>query len=78
MLRKPATFLFGVLLGCTSAAAQVIAIKAGRLIDPDTGTALADTIILIRANKIEAVGRGLAIPPGESNIALPPDTFLPS
>ena len=77
MLRKPATFLFGVLLGCTSAAAQVIAIKAGRLIDPDTGTALADTIILIRANKIEAVGRGLAIPPGATTIDLSNLTVLP-
>ncbi|MGD0136977.1 MAG: amidohydrolase family protein, partial [Bryobacteraceae bacterium] len=77
VLRKPATFLFGVLLGCTSAAAQVIAIKAGRLIDPDTGTALADTIILIRANKIEAVGRGLAIPPGATTIDLSNLTVLP-
>ena len=59
------------------AAAQVIAIKAGRLIDPDTGTALADQIILIRANKIEAVGRGLAIPPGATTIDLSNLTVLP-
>ena len=77
MLRKPAAFLFGVLLGCMPAAAQVIAIKAGRLIDPDTGTALADQIILIRANKIEAVGRGLAIPPGATTIDLSNLTVLP-
>jgi len=77
VLRKPATFLFGVLLGCMSAAAQVIAIKAGRLIDPDAGTALADQIILIRANKIEAVGRGLAIPPGATTIDLSNLTVLP-
>jgi imidazolonepropionase-like amidohydrolase len=77
VLRKPATFLFGVLLGCMSAAAQVIAIKAGRLIDPDTGTALADQVILIRANKIEAVGRELAIPPGATIIDLSNLTVLP-
>jgi imidazolonepropionase-like amidohydrolase len=77
VFRKPATLLFGVLLGCISAAAQVIAIKAGRLIDPDTGTALADQIILIRANKIEAVGRGLAIPPGATTIDLSNLTVLP-
>jgi len=77
VLRKPAAFLFGVLLGCMPAAAQVIAIKAGRLIDPDTGTALADQIILIRANKIEAVGRGLAIPPGATTIDLSNLTVLP-
>ncbi len=77
MLRKLAIFLFGVLLGCVSAAAQVIAIKAGRLIDPDTGTALADQIILIRANKIASVGRRLAIPPGATTIDLSNLTVLP-
>jgi imidazolonepropionase-like amidohydrolase len=37
-------------------AAQVTAIKAGHLIDPDSGVVLSDQIILIRDNKIEAVG----------------------
>jgi imidazolonepropionase-like amidohydrolase len=60
-----------------SAAAQVIAIKAGSLIDPDAGTALADQTILIRANKIEAVGRGLAIPSGATIIDLSNMTVLP-
>jgi imidazolonepropionase-like amidohydrolase len=60
-----------------SAAAQVTAIKAGRLIDPDAGTALVDQIIVIRANKIEAVGQGLAIPSGASVIDLSNMTVLP-
>jgi imidazolonepropionase-like amidohydrolase len=66
-----------MLIACMSADAQVIAIKAGRLIDPDAGAALADQIILIRANKIEAVGRGLAIPSGATIIDLSNMTVLP-
>lgn len=54
-----------------------MAIKAGTLIDPDAGTALADQVILIRANKIEAVGRGLAIPSGATIIDLSSMTVLP-
>jgi imidazolonepropionase-like amidohydrolase len=60
-----------------SAGAQVTAIKAGSLIDPDVGTALADQVILIRANKIAAVGRGLAIPSGATIIDLSNMTVLP-
>jgi imidazolonepropionase-like amidohydrolase len=55
----------------------VIAIKAGSVIEPDAGTALADQTILIRANKIEAVGRGLAIPSGATIIDLSNMTVLP-
>lgn len=66
-----------MLVGCVSAAAQVTAIKAGKLIDPDAGASLADQIILIRSDKIEAVGRGLAIPSGATIIDLSNMTVLP-
>jgi imidazolonepropionase-like amidohydrolase len=59
------------------AAAQVTAIKAGRLIDPDAGTVLNDQVILVRDNKIEAVGKGLAIPAGARVIDLSTKTVLP-
>jgi len=65
------------LVGCMSATAQLTAIKAGNLIDSDAGTVLADQIILIHANKIEAVGRGLAIPPDATIIDLSNMTVLP-
>jgi imidazolonepropionase-like amidohydrolase len=55
----------------------VIAIKAGRLIDPDRGAVLTDQVILIRANKVEAVGPGLPIPAGASVIDLSRMTVLP-
>jgi imidazolonepropionase-like amidohydrolase len=57
--------------------AQMIAIKAGRLVDPDAGTVLANQIILIHDNKIEAVGKGLAIPAGANVIDLSGKTVLP-
>ncbi len=60
-----------------AAAAQVTAIKAGRLIDPDRGAVLTGQVILIRANKVEAVGQGLAIPEGATVIDLSRMTVLP-
>ena len=76
-LRKKATFIFAILAGCAPLAAQVTAIKAGNLIDPDAGAALANQVILIRGGKVEAVGRGLAIPAGATVIDLSSMTVLP-
>jgi imidazolonepropionase-like amidohydrolase len=76
-MRRLASFIFGILVGCMCAAAQITAIKAGSVIDPDAGAVLADQIILIRGNKIEAVGRGLAIPSGATIIDLSNMTVLP-
>lgn len=58
-------------------AAQITAIKAGHLIDPDSGVVLSDQIILIRGNKIDAVGPGLPIPEGTQVIDLSKMTVLP-
>src|SRR6185369_17065041 len=57
--------------------AQTIAVKTGRLIDHDAGTVLFDQVILIHGNKIEAVGKGLAIPAGANVIDLSGKTVLP-
>ena len=66
------------ILSCAAmAAAQVTAIRAGRLIDPDKGMVLQNQIILIRGNKVEAVGAGLTIPPGAQVIDLSQMTVLP-
>jgi imidazolonepropionase-like amidohydrolase len=64
-------------LSCATAAAQVTAVKAGRLIDPDTATVLTDQVILIRDNKIEAVGKNLTIPADAKVIDLSTKTVLP-
>lgn len=67
----------GFLLACTTAVAQVTVMKAGRLVDPDKGVVLTDQVIVIRANKIEAVGSGLAIPQNANVIDLSKMTVLP-
>ena len=59
------------------AMAQVTAIKAGRLVDPQAGVVLPDQVILVRDNKIEAVGRGLSIPADAKIIDLSQMTVLP-
>jgi imidazolonepropionase-like amidohydrolase len=65
-------------LGCAAGvAAQVTAIKAGRLVDPQAGAVLNEQIILIRDNKIEAVGKGIAIPADAKVIDLSQMTVLP-
>jgi imidazolonepropionase-like amidohydrolase len=58
-------------------AAQVTAIHAGKLIDPDSGTVLTGQTILIRAGKIEAVGNDVTIPADAKIIDLSKMTVLP-
>jgi len=60
-----------------SASAQVTAIRAGKLVDPDTGTVLAGQTILVRNNKIEAVGSNITIPSNAKIIDLSKQTVLP-
>jgi imidazolonepropionase-like amidohydrolase len=72
-LRLPFCFLFL----CGTVFAQVTVIKAGRLIQPDEGTVASDQVIVIRANKIESVGSGLAIPADATVIDLSKMTVLP-
>lgn len=56
---------------------QVTAVKAGRLIDPETGTASLNQVILIEGERITAVGPNLAIPAGAAVIDLSKLTVLP-
>lgn len=68
----------GLLLFQTSqAAAQIAAITAGTLVDPETGTATTRQIILIEAGKIKAVGSGLQVPRDAERIDLSEETVLP-
>ncbi len=77
-MKRALAFLLGWWLSCAlSGAAQVTAIKAGRLIDPEAGAVRNDQVILIRDNKIEAVGKDLAIPAGTKVIDLSKMTVLP-
>ena len=57
--------------------AQVTVVRAGRMVDPDSGTVLTNQIILISGNKIQAVGPELTIPAGAKVIDLSDQTVLP-
>ncbi len=77
-MNKTLAFVLGLWLVCAAAAfAQVTAIKAGRLIDPQAGAVLNDQIILIRDHKIEAVGKAISIPADAKIIDLSQMTVLP-
>jgi imidazolonepropionase-like amidohydrolase len=69
--------LVALALFCGLASAQVTVIKAGHLVDVDAGVLLADQTIVIRGGKIEAVGKGLAVPAGAEVIDLSSMTVLP-
>ncbi len=58
-------------------ASRVIAIKAGKLVDPEKGTTAENQIILVRGRKIEAVGTNVQIPADAQVIDLSKSTVLP-
>lgn len=57
--------------------APITAIKAGRLVDPETGTVTTNQVILVEGEKIKAVGANLTIPTGATVIDLSRLTVLP-
>ena len=72
-------FLLATLLFVTlSAKAQVIAIKAGKLIDSNAGKVLENEIILVKDGKVSAVGNQVAIPAGAKLVDLSRKTVCPA
>lgn len=55
----------------------VTAIKAGRLLDPETGTVAANQVIIVEGEKIKAIGANLEIPGGVVVIDLSKLTVMP-
>jgi imidazolonepropionase-like amidohydrolase len=77
-MKRVASVLSGLVVCATAAAAQpVIAIKAGRLVDPAAGTSAANQVILVEGAKIKEVGGSVAIPPGAQVIDLSNASVLP-
>lgn len=56
---------------------QITVVRAGRLINPETGTAAANQIIVIEGERIREVGSNIAVPPGAEVIDLSKLTVLP-
>ena len=55
----------------------VIAVKAGKLIDPKSGTVASGAVIVIENGKVKAVGPSVAVPAGAQVIDLSDMTVLP-
>jgi imidazolonepropionase-like amidohydrolase len=70
-------WLFLSIVLSTSSFAQVTAIRAGTVIDPDTGTAKTSQVILIEDGIIKAIGSDVVVPPGASVIDLSNQFVLP-
>jgi imidazolonepropionase-like amidohydrolase len=61
----------------TPAWAQVTAIRAGRLLDPEAGTVLQSQVILIENGRFREIGPNLSIPAGAQVIDLSQLTVMP-
>src|SRR3984893_7802071 len=73
-------FILRILLGISLAApvwAQTVAIRAGNLIDPATGTVAKNQIILVKDKKILEVGPNVAIPNGAETVDLSSEWVMP-
>src|SRR5262245_29461408 len=73
------TVVVALALAVTSAAvqAQTTAIRAGRLIDPESGTASTNQVILVEGGLVKAVGGSISIPANATVIDLTKATVLP-
>lgn len=76
-IKRWAFYLLFVLILGPVAGAQTTAIRAGRIVDPDTGQTAANQIILVEKGKIKAIGANVAVPPGATVIDLSRATVLP-
>src|SRR6266508_1352803 len=58
-------------------APALVAVRAARLVDGRGGAPLASAVVIVRGDRIEAVGSGLAIPSGARVVDLGAATLLP-
>jgi imidazolonepropionase-like amidohydrolase len=73
-------YLFAVVLLAASSAqatGQTTVIRAGRLVDPEAGTAAQNQVIVVEGGKVKAVGAGLEVPKGANVIDLSRSTVMP-
>ena len=76
-MKKLCCLIFAAFWMCIASPGQVTVIKAGKLIDSDSGTVLTDQTIIIREGKFDAVGRNLSLPANATVIDLSNMTVLP-
>jgi imidazolonepropionase-like amidohydrolase len=76
IFKRCVAFVLLFLLAATGHA-EVIAIKAGKLVDPETGTTAVNQIILVEDRAIKAIGSNISIPARATVIDLSKYTVLP-
>ncbi len=64
-------------VGQIQPAPQLIAIKAGKVVDPETGKTATNQVILVEGKKIKEIGGNVAIPADSKVIDLSKATVLP-
>jgi imidazolonepropionase-like amidohydrolase len=69
--------LLGFAAAASAATPEIVAVKAGRLIDPKAGAVVPGAVIVIEDGKVKAVGASVAIPAGAKVIDLSAMTVLP-
>jgi imidazolonepropionase-like amidohydrolase len=77
MLRYRFILILLCLFASLPAFGQVTAIRAGRVVHPETGAVAANQIILVEKDKITAIGGDVKIPTGATLIDLSRATVLP-
>lgn len=77
MKRALGLALLILFVSVANALAQVTAIKAGKLVMPETGTTLNNQIILVEGTRIKAVGGDVQIPAAATVIDLSKSTVFP-
>lgn len=75
--RLLAVVLLVCLLSCGTCLAQELAIRAGSVVDPATGTVAKNQVILVKGGKIAGIGSGLRIPAGAEVIDLSSAWVMP-
>ena len=77
MRRRLALLIGFVLVTASAAVAQVTAIRAGRVVDPETGKVAVGQIILVDGQNIKEIGANVKIPEGATVIDLSKLTVIP-
>lgn len=77
MIRKFAPVIVLTLALAFTALGQIIAIRAGRVVDPETGKIATNQIILVDGQDIKEIGADVKIPAGATVIDLSKQTVMP-
>jgi len=76
-LRATALFLAAAASARAADSSGIVAVRAGRLIDPASGTVTSGSVVLVEKGRVTAVGPSVAIPAGARVIDLSGMTVLP-